>query len=149
MENRLNLFEKGQHAVKTLFAMGGYLKKVSIGLPLQELIHVRVSQINQCAYCLDMHYKEARELGETEQRLFGLSAWREAPYYTAIERAALGWAEAVTQCEVSDALYAEAKKHFTDEELVDLTLSIAQINIWNRLNISFPQVAGTYRVGMF
>ena len=149
MESRLNVFEKGQNAVKTLFGIGGYLKKSSLGVELQELIHFRVSQINQCAYCLDMHYKDARAHGETEQRLYGLSAWREAPYYTDRERAALAWAEGVTKCVVPDALYVEVKKHFSDEEMVDLTLTIGSINIWNRINISFPQKAGTYQVGMY
>ena len=151
MEPRLNFFEKGQNAVKTLFGIGGYLKKSSIGVPLQELIHFRLSQINGCAYCLDMHYKDARAHGETEQRLYGLSTWQESPYYTDRERAALAWAEAVNACHVPDDVYAEAKakKQFTDEELVDLTLSVGAINVWNRINISFPNAIGTNQVGQF
>lgn len=149
METRLNLFEKGQNAVKTLFGMGAYLKKSTIEISLKELIDFRISQINGCAYCLDMHYKDARAHGETEQRLYGLSAWHEAPYYTARERAALAWAEAVNKCHVPDEIYAEAKTQFSDEELVDLTLAVASINAWNRFNISFPQAIGTYTVGQF
>jgi AhpD family alkylhydroperoxidase len=149
MKTRLNVFEKGQNAVKTLFGIGSYLKKSPVEESILELISVRVSQINKCAYCIDMHYKDARAAGETEQRLYGLSAWRESPYYTKRERAALAWAEAVTKCEVPDELYAEVKEQFTDEEIVDLTLATASINTWNRFNISFPQEAGTYRVGQF
>jgi AhpD family alkylhydroperoxidase len=149
MKSRLNLFEKGQNAVKTLFGIGSYLKKSAIEEPLRELIYFRVSQINKCAYCLDMHYKDARASGETEQRLYGLSAWQESSYYTKRERAALAWAEAVTKCEVPDDVYAEVKDQFSEEEMVDLTLAVASINTWNRFNISFPQKAGTYQVGQF
>ena len=149
MKSRLNLFEKGQNALKPLFGIGAYLRKSTVEQSLQELLHFRVSQINQCAYCLDMHYKDARAHGETEQRLYGVSAWREAPYYTPRERAALAWAEAVTQCEVPDELYNETRQYFSEEEMVDLTLSVANINTWNRINISFPPDVGTYRVGQF
>ncbi|WP_223845523.1 carboxymuconolactone decarboxylase family protein [Flavobacterium selenitireducens] len=96
MQSRLNFFDKGKDAVKPLFGIGAYVAKSSIEQPLRELIDVRVSQINGCAYCLDMHYKEARHHGETEQRLYGLSAWKEAPYYSERERAALAFAEAIT-----------------------------------------------------
>ncbi|TLV03844.1 carboxymuconolactone decarboxylase family protein [Dyadobacter luticola] len=149
MEQRLNIQEKGANALKPLFGMGAYLKKSTIEASLHELVNFRVSQINQCAYCLDMHYKDARAKGETEQRLYGLSAWRESPYYTDRERAAFAWAEAVTKCEVPDEVFNEAKKQFSDEELVDLTMVVTTINTWNRLNISFPNVPGTYQVGMF
>jgi|SRR5690348_15450213 AhpD family alkylhydroperoxidase len=150
MKSRLNLFEKGQGALKTLFGVGAYLNKTSLEIELRELVNFRVSQINKCAYCLDMHYKDARSRGETEQRLYGLAAWEESPYYTKRERAALAWAEAVTRCEVSDEVYAQVKEAFTEEELVDLTLAITTINTWNRMNISFPQNnVGTYQVGQF
>jgi alkylhydroperoxidase family enzyme len=96
-----------------------------------------------------MHYKDARAAGETEQRLYGLSAWRESSYYSKRERAALAWAEAVTKNEVSDELYAEVKEQFTEEEMVDLTLAVTSTNTWNRINVAFPQQAGTYRVGQF
>ncbi|GAB4043180.1 carboxymuconolactone decarboxylase family protein [Spirosoma jeollabukense] len=149
MENRLNVFEKGPNALKPLFGMGGYLKKSSVEASLQELIDVRVSQINGCAYCLDMHYKEARAKGESEQRLYGLNSWRETPYYTERERAALSWAEAVTKCDVPDSVYNQAIEHFSEEELIDLTLAISNINTWNRINLAFPNTPGSYMVGQF
>lgn len=149
METRINVFEKGQKALGTLFGISGYLKKSSIEKQLLELVDFRVSQINSCAYCLDMHAKEARAIGETEQRLYGLSAWREAPYYTQRERAALAWAEALTACNVPDTIYNEVKKEFSDDEMIDLTLAITAINTWNRINLAFPNTPGTYRVGQF
>lgn len=149
MEQRLNIHEKGQPALKTLFGIGGYLKKSAIEHSLLELVSFRVSQLNRCAFCLDMHYKDARAKGETEQRLYGLSAWHESPYYTNRERAAFAWAEAVTECKVPDEVYHEAKKEFSDEELIDLTLSVTTTNTWNRFNLAFPNEAGTYRVGQF
>lgn len=149
MENRLNIFEKGQNALKPLFGMTGYLKKSPVDVQLMDLVDVRVSQMNGCAYCLDMHYKEARAKGETEQRLVGLSAWRETPYYTDRERAALDWAEAITNCEVSDAVYSQAKALFSDQELIDLTMVITTINTWNRINLAFPNTPGSYTVGQF
>jgi len=148
METRLNLFEKGQNALKPLFSFGSYLKKSPVADVL-ELVFFRVSQINGCAYCLDMHSKDARAKGETEQRLYGLSAWQETPYYTDRERAAFTWAEAVTKCHIPDDVYGIARAQFSEEELVDLTVAVTTINTWNRLNLSFPQVAGTYKVGMF
>lgn len=96
-----------------------------------------------------MHSKDALATGETPQRLFGLSAWRETPYYTSRERAALAWAEAVTACQVHDDVYAVVKSEFSDEELIDLTLVITTINTWNRFNLAFPNTPGTYRVGQF
>jgi AhpD family alkylhydroperoxidase len=151
MKNRLSFFEKGQAAVKPLFGITGYLKKASIEESLRHLIEIRVSQINGCAYCLDMHHKEARHHGETDQRLYSLAAWREAPFYTGRERAALAWAEAVTAVHVSDEVYAEVTQEFGDEELIDLTMAVTAINTWNRINIAFsqPAMVGTYRVGQF
>ena len=149
MEQRLNYFETAPNALKPLFAMGAYLQKSRIEVSLMELIFFRVSQINGCAYCLDMHSKDARAKGETEQRLYGLSAWRDAPYYSQRERAAIAWAEAITKCEVPDAAYAEARAEFGEEELVDLTMAITNINTWNRLNVAFPNNVGTYQVGQF
>jgi AhpD family alkylhydroperoxidase len=149
MVKRLNVQQQGQNALKTLYGTGNYLKHSPVEAELRELIYFRVSQINGCAYCLDMHYKDARAKGETEQRLYGLSAWREAPYYTERERAALAWTEAVTGCVVHDDVYKAAKQHFSDTELIDLTLAITSINTWNRINISFPDVPGSYRVGQF
>lgn len=149
MEQRINVHQKGQNALKALYGIGGYLKKSPVEINLLELIYFRVSQINSCAYCLDMHSKDARAKGETEQRLYGLSTWRETPYYTDRERAALGWAEAVTKCHVPDEVYKEAKAQFSDEELIDLTLAITTINTWNRINLAFPNEPGTYQVGQF
>ncbi|MFB2118956.1 carboxymuconolactone decarboxylase family protein [Parapedobacter sp. 2B3] len=149
METKINVFEKGKKALTPLFGISGYLKKSSIEKELLELVDFRVSQINGCAYCLDMHAKELRAMGETEQRLYGLSAWREAPYYTARERAALQWAEAVTNVEVTDDVHRIARAEFSDEELIDLTLGVTAINTWNRFNLVFENTPGTYQVGMF
>ena len=149
METRLNLLEKGMGAIKTLFGLSGYIKKCKIDHKLAHLIEFRVSQINGCAYCLDMHWKEAVSHGESEQRLYGLSAWRESPYYTARERAALAWAEAVTKANVPDDVYAEAESQLTDEELIDLTIIVTTINTWNRLNLAFPSEVGSYQLGQF
>ncbi|WP_119079221.1 carboxymuconolactone decarboxylase family protein [Chitinophaga alhagiae] len=151
MEQRINFQEKGPGAIKTLFHIGAYLKRSLIEVPLQELVSFRVSQINGCAYCLDMHSKDARSHGETEQRLYALSAWRETAFFTTRERAALAWAEAVTACHIPDDIYIRVKEQFTDEELVDLTLVVASINSWNRFNIAFtrPDAVGTYQVGQF
>ncbi|WP_175634537.1 carboxymuconolactone decarboxylase family protein [Pedobacter ghigonis] len=149
MEKRINLFEQGMSTLKPLFTMGQQLKKSSIGHTIIELVDFRVSQINACAFCLDMHSKDARANGETEQRLYGLSAWRETPYYTDRERAALAWAEAVTATHVTDEVYQETAAHFTEIEMIELTLLVTNINTWNRLNIAFPNAVGTYKVGMF
>lgn len=149
MEERINIQEKGQNALKAVFGIGAYLKKSNLDKNLLELVNFRVSQINGCAYCLDMHSKELRAAGETEQRLYGLSAWRETPYYTEREQAALAWAEAVNACTVSDEVFQQAIASFSEEELIDLTLSITAINTWNRLNIAFQTIPGDYKVGQF
>ncbi|SEI91970.1 alkylhydroperoxidase AhpD family core domain-containing protein [Dyadobacter koreensis] len=149
MESRINVQAKGQSALKTIFGIGAYLKKSPIEKQLLELVNFRVSQINNCAYCLDMHAKELLELGETIQRIYSISAWEETPYYTTRERAAFAWAEAVTRCEVGDDVYKEAMAEFGEEELIDLTLAITTINTWNRFNLAFPTTPGTYRVGQF
>jgi len=146
---RLNVHTKGQKALKTLFGIGGYLKESPVEERLLTLVYFRVSQINSCAYCLDMHSKDARHEGETEQRLYGLSAWKETSYYSDRERAALIWAEAVTKCDIPDAVYSEVSELFTEAELIDLTLAVTTINTWNRLNIAFPNEPGSYRVGQF
>src|SRR5947209_7122665 len=115
---------------------------------LLELVKMRGSQINGCAYCIDMHTKDARAAGETEQRLYGLSAWREAPYYTERERAALDWAEVVTlisQTHASDEEYEAARTQFSEEELVKLTMAVISINGWNRLSIAFRPEVGKYQ----
>lgn len=123
------------------------VKEAGLDPQLVELVKVRVSQINRCAYCLDMHTKDALAAGERPQRLFGLSAWREAPFYTDRERAALAWAEAVTLCPdgVPDDVYEVAQAQFAERELVFVTLAVIAINSWNRLAVSFRAPAGTYR----
>jgi AhpD family alkylhydroperoxidase len=132
-----------------MLALETFVRKSS-GLPgsLLELVRMRASQINGCAYCLDMHSKDARAGGETEQRLYTLDAWRETPFFTDRERAALAWTEAVTlvsQGHVPDEVFVHARQFFTEEELVHLTLAIVAINGWNRLAISFRAVAGEYQ----
>ena len=115
---------------------------------LLELVKTRASQINGCAYCLDMHTKDARAHGETEQRLYALPAWAETPFFTDRERAALAWTEAVTlvsETHVPDDVYELARQHFNEKELVDLTLAVVAINGWNRLSIAFRSVPGTYQ----
>lgn len=149
MKQRLNLREKGQKALRTLYGIDKYMQESPVERQLRQLMLFRVSQINACAYCLDMHYKDARANGETEQRLYGLSAWREASYYTGRERAALAWAEAVTACLVPEGIYQKVKEYFSDEEMIDLTLSVTTINTWNRFNIAFPEVPGSYQVGSY
>jgi AhpD family alkylhydroperoxidase len=117
--------------------------------PLIHLIKMRASQINKCAYCLDMHSKDLRAIGETEQRLYTLEAWRECPWFTDRERAALAWTEAVTLIadgQAPDEVYEEVKTHFTEKELADLTVAIATINVWNRLSIAGRSTPGTYEV---
>ena len=116
--------------------------------PLRELVKLRASQINGCAYCVDMHWKDARAAGETEQRLYGLVAWREAPYYTERERAAVEWTEALTLIadnHVPDDFYEQTRRHFSEQELADLTLAVVAINAWNRIAISFRSEAGSYQ----
>lgn len=150
MEQRINFFEKGQNAIKPLFGIGAYLSKSPVEQSLLDLIYFRVSQINGCAYCLDMHSKDLRSSGETEQRLYLLDSWREAPFYTERERAALAWAEAVTKVtagHVPDEVYHEAIKQFSDTELIDLTMAVININSYNRINIAFRTPAGSYQVG--
>lgn len=149
---RINVFEKGAPVLGALSGFGRHLAQSSIETALLHLLYFRVSQINGCAFCLDMHAKDLRAVGETEQRLHVLPAWREAPFYSERERAALEWAEALTRLEgsmVSDAVYATARKQFSETELIDLTLGVIAINSYNRLNIAFGAAVGTYRVGQF
>jgi AhpD family alkylhydroperoxidase len=115
---------------------------------LLELVRMRASQINQCAYCIDMHTKDARAHGETEQRLYALSAWRETPFYTERERAALDWTEAVTllgETHVPDDVFARTRQHFDESEMVALTFAVVVINSWNRLAVSFRVPVGAYQ----
>lgn len=133
---------------KAMLGLESYLASCGIEHKLLHLVKLRASQINGCAYCLDMHWKDLRAAGETEQRLYSLDAWREAPFYAPRERAALEWTEAVTlvtEGHVSDAVYNLVRPHFNDKELADLTLAITTINAWNRLNIAMHTPAGTYQ----
>lgn len=152
MKQRLNLMEKGSDAVKAMFGLAGYLAKSSIEKNLLNLVYFRVSQINGCAYCLDMHSKDMRADGETEQRLYMIVAWRDSPVYTERERAALALAESLTslgEAGVSDEIYEAAKAQFSEAELVDLTMAIISINGWNRLNVAFRTEAGDYQPGQW
>lgn len=151
MKQRMNAYEKGHTAMNALYDLGVYLAKSSIEQMLLNLIYFRVSQINGCAYCLDMHSKDLRAKGETEQRLYMLDAWWKAPFYTKSERAALAWVEAVTKitnANVPDKIYEEAREQFSEEELIDLTLAVITINSYNRINIAFRTTAGTYKPAM-
>ncbi|HEX6535824.1 MAG TPA: carboxymuconolactone decarboxylase family protein [Gemmatimonadaceae bacterium] len=144
-------FDYGKAAPGTYDAMDAldrHLAHSSIERPLLLLVQLRASQINGCAYCLDMHWKDLRAIEETEQRLYSLDAWRECPYYTERERAALEWTEAVTRIapdHASDAVFGAVCPHFSERELCDLTLAIAAINAWNRLSIAARLVPGTYQ----
>ena len=154
METRINIHEKGQQALKALYGLGAYLAKSPLDKTLLHMVYYRVSQINGCAYCLDMHSKDFIEAGEPLQRLLVLDAWREAPFYSDSERAALAYAEAVTKIpngHVWDDVYAEALKQFGEQGLIDLTVAVLAINSYNRINITFsqPQMVGTYVPGMF
>jgi AhpD family alkylhydroperoxidase len=133
--------------VRPIAELERYLATSSIERPLRELVKLRASQINGCAFCIDMHTKDARAAGETEQRLYALSAWHETPFYSERERAALAWTEAVTlisQSHVPDELYDQTRRVLSEQELLDLTLAIIAINSWNRLAISFRTVPGSY-----
>lgn len=130
-----------------MFLLEEAARKSGLEVPLLELVRMRASQINGCAYCLDMHSKDARAEGESEQRLYTLSAWRETPFFTERERAALAWTEAVTvisENDVPDDLYSSVRAHFSESELVALTIAIIAINGWNRLAIPFRTPAGSY-----
>ncbi|HVX51971.1 MAG TPA: carboxymuconolactone decarboxylase family protein [Chitinophagaceae bacterium] len=150
MEQRINAFEKSPGILKAMYGMGAYLAKSPVEKNLLELMYFRVSQINRCAYCLDMHSKDLRAAGETEQRLYMIAAWRESPVYTKRERAALAWAEAVTVVTegfVPDDVYNHVKSQFTEEEIIDLTMAVIAINCYNRINVAFRTPAGGYQVG--
>lgn len=148
MESRLNPFKAAPKAYQAMAALGHYADSSGLERPLLELVKMRSSQINGCAYCLDMHSKDARALGETEQRLYLLDAWRESPFYTDRERAALEWTAAVTlitEGHVPDDVYERVTLQFTSEELANLTLAIVTINGWNRLSIAFRIKPGSYQ----
>jgi AhpD family alkylhydroperoxidase len=136
-------------AVKPLFALAEYVRKSGLEQNLVELVLMRVSQLNGCAYCLDMHSKDALAAGETEQRLYVLQAWREAPFYSPRERAALAWCEAVTRLDplhgVPDEVYEQARAEFDEAELIDLNMAVILINSWNRIAIPSQAEVGSYQ----
>ena len=148
MKPRIDHRKLSPGAMNAMFGLEKYLQSCGLEEKLLHLIKLRVSQINGCAYCIDMHSKDLRAAGDTEQRLYVLDAWREAPFYTDRERAALAWAEAVTRVtegHVPDAVYEHARSQFTEEELVNLTVAVVTINAWNRISIAFRSVPGAYQ----
>jgi AhpD family alkylhydroperoxidase len=145
---RLNYSKVAPGVYDAMDALDQYLAGCDLEETLLQLARLRASQLNGCAYCIDMHWKDLRALGETEQRLASLDAWRECPYYTERQRAVLAWTEAVTfvaNGHVPDAVHVEARAVLTDKELADLTLAVATINAWNRLSIAGRLVPGTYQ----
>lgn len=148
MEVRIHYEEVAREGVAALGRLEAYARHSGLEHSLLELVKMRASQINACGYCLDMHSQDARAAGETEQRLYVLPAWREAPFFSDRERAALEWTEAVTEVAeagVPDDVYRRARAQFSEKELVDLTLAVIAINAWNRLAISFRTEVGSYR----
>jgi AhpD family alkylhydroperoxidase len=148
MEERLHYSKISPGAIHAILGLEKYIHGCGLEPPLLHLIKLRASQINGCAYCLDMHWKDLRAIGETEQRLYSLDAWEESPYYSDRERAALAWTDAVTrisETRAPDRVYEEVKRHFTEKELADLTVAVATINMWNRLSIAGRTTPGTYQ----
>ncbi|MBV8158586.1 MAG: carboxymuconolactone decarboxylase family protein [Dyella sp.] len=143
MEQRLDFYNANPNAIKALLALEDRIGKSSLEKPLTELIRLRASQINGCAFCVDKHSADARRGGETDRRLAAVVVWRETPFFTERERAAFEWTEAVTlvsQTHVPDVVWEAVKPHFSDEEIVDLTLLVSAINSWNRFAISFRKL---------
>jgi AhpD family alkylhydroperoxidase len=148
MKELLNYAKASPDAVKAMRGIEAYVRGCGLDAALLELVRMRASQINGCAYCLDMHSKDARAAGESEQRLYLLLAWREAPFYSERERAALAWTEAVTgiaDAPVPEALLDDLRRHFTEKEIVDLTMAVIAINGWNRLAATFRSTPGSYQ----
>lgn len=148
MEQRINYYKVAPGIAHAMRGLQDYLDTTELEHTLIELIKIRASQINGCAYCLDMHTKDARAAGETEQRIYTLSAWRETPFFTDRERAALAWTEALTELpdnDVSDELFSKVRQHFSEKELVDLTMAVVLINGWNRFAIAFRNIPGSYQ----
>ena len=140
MKPRMNPYQAAPEAMKAMGALESYVQTCGLDASLIDLVKTRASQINGCAYCIHMHTRDARARGETEERLYLLDAWHESPLYSDRERAALAWTDAVTlvaQTHIPDAVYEEVRRHFAEEELVNLTLLVATINAWNRIAISF------------
>jgi AhpD family alkylhydroperoxidase len=150
MKARINLMNVDPGIVYAMLGLEKQVGKAGLDGKLLDLVRMRASQINGCAYCLDMHSKDARAAGETEQRLYGLNAWRETPYYSARERAALEWTEALTlvaDTHVPDEVYERVREQFSEDELAHLSLAIVAINGWNRLNVAARTVPGDYVPG--
>lgn len=148
MSSRIDYQQIAPAVIHALMNVENYVRKSSLQKPLLELIRLRASQINGCAFCVDMHTKDARAAGESEQRLYAVSVWSDTPFFTDRERAALAWTEAVTrisESHVPDSVYQCARQQFDEKELVDLTMAIIAINSWNRLSVSFRKEAGTYQ----
>jgi AhpD family alkylhydroperoxidase len=148
MEARLDYMKASPEAYKAMVHMEGVVRRSGIDLKLLELIKIRASQLNGCAFCIDMHTKDARFKGESEQRIYALDAWRETPFYTEKERAVLAWTEAVTNIQIGhapDAVYEVLRRNFSEEEIVNITLAITTINAWNRIAIGFRMVPGSYQ----
>ena len=140
MESRLNFYKASPDAMKALMGLEQHLGRSSLEKPLVELVRLRASQINGCAYCVDLHSGDARKAGESERRLAAVVVWKETPFFSDRERAALEWTEALTlvaQSHVPDEVWARVKPHFTPEEIADLTLLVSAINAWNRFAIAF------------
>jgi AhpD family alkylhydroperoxidase len=149
MTPRIDFLKTDPNAVKAMMALQNYVNASGLESRLLELVKLRASQINGCGYCIDMHSKDARAHGETEQRLYGLDAWAETPFYSERERAALSWTEALTWVgdgHVPDSAYTQAREHFDEKELVNLTMAVVAINGWNRLCIALRVVPGTYQL---
>jgi AhpD family alkylhydroperoxidase len=152
MEPRIDYTKISHGIFEALFATERYLRKCGLEEKLLNLVRLRASQMNGCAYCIDMHWKDLRAEGENEQRLYGLDAWEESPYYSDRERATLAWTEAVTNIQdghVPDHVYEQARSVFSEQELADLTLAVCSINSWNRLNIAARTVPGNYQPKQF
>jgi AhpD family alkylhydroperoxidase len=150
MNARINLMHVTPGVIQAMLGLERQVRQAGFDHQLLDLVRMRASQINGCAYCLDMHSKDARANGETEQRLYGLEAWRETPYYSARERAALEWTEALTlvsETHVPDDVYERVREQFSEDELVHLSLAIVAINGWNRLNVAARTVPGDYVAG--
>lgn len=148
--SRVDLAEVAAEAMRAQLGLEAYVRRSSLEHPLLELVKLRASMINGCAYCVDMHTKDARHAGETEQRLYAVSVWRETPFFSTRERAALAWTDAVTDIAhagVPDALYEQVSTQFSERELVDLTMAIVTINGWNRLAVSLRAPVGDYVPG--
>ncbi len=150
MKSRIDKQKIPPGGFKAMFGLEKYVNACGLEPALLDLVRLRASQLNGCAYCMDMHSKDLRAAGESEQRLYALDAWRETPFYSDREQAALAWAEAVTLLNnghVPDEVYEQARSRFSEKELIDLTLAIVAINGWNRLNVAFRTVPGSYTPG--